>query len=207
MTVANKQELVKYTLSVMDRESDQDIINNMDNFIAVVEEEFLSAVRVPSNEYLAQMKTNEAGKAILPNNYLEVKNVSMVHQGKVIVLERYSYEKGMPLKFSEGYDAPFGFYRWGNAIQVIPAMEVDAEMIYWGIIYSLNNETNGSNFVLKMSPSVYVNGLMRELCAYTKDMDKASYWDSKFKASLGNLQAVEERDKYSGSTPFVTRVG
>lgn len=206
MALSNKTELIKFVLSTINRETDQDLINNMDNFIAVVEEEFLTTLRVPANEYLFTATTLDTGRFQIPNNYLEIKTMTMEVDGSQRLLQRYTDEQGIVIRDQKGGNAPFGFYRWGDSFQLLPASAATIEMVYWGVIYSLN-EAEGENFVLDMTPNVYVFGLLREVTAYLKDTEKSMYWDGRFNKSLNNLQKIEDIAKYAGSTPFVSPVG
>lgn len=205
MAFLNKTELVNYTLSLVNRETDQDLIKSMDSFISIVESRFIPQLRLPPNEYTVSTKTDSYGRIGLPNNYIECKFPSCKNSlGEDVVLQRYSEEQGIPLLNVEGED-PQGFFRFGYNLQLTPIKaEVPCTLYFWGVISSLLDYPD--NFVLGMYPQIYVYGLMSEITGFLKDMDKAAYWDSKFIKSISDLQSVEDTARYSGSTPFVTRV-
>ena len=76
---------------------------------------------------------------------------------------------------------------------------------YYRFVPALS-DTLDTNWLLSISPQVYLYGALRYLYEYTMDNDRATYWDAKFKQELGKLQAIADQAEYRGSVIVVRPV-
>jgi hypothetical protein len=186
-----------------------DLGDMMQQFISLVESEASRVLRVPSMEKRIVQPIAE-GALLLPQDFLEAKNIVYITGSRRVSLERVSLARlntYLDRNVTNG-EIPRYFTRIANQLAFAPPA-TDSDLIeteYYGAIRSLAPDgqypdldpTNG-NWLLAMAPEVYLYGCLKEASMYVKDLERAQYWETKFKQSVINLQNMADGAEWAGS--------
>lgn len=66
--------------------------------------------------------------------------------------------------------------------------------------------TEAENWLSKIYPDAYVQGLLVEINAWAKDPEAAAIWDARFKQTLAEMDLEDQMDRWSGP-PLAMRTG
>jgi hypothetical protein len=188
--------------------------DTIDAFIEIGLSRACRQLRIPPLEGVTSIVPSADGYIELPNDFQEVKELSVPNAQGVTIFERKaihqvdavagSYDaldvgkacmlNGVPLTGSAI------FARVGNFLRVAPwDASVSINLYYNKILFPLQSDTS-TNWFTDYAPELLLYGAMSELSAYTRDNEGMQIWDRKFSGEVSTLQGVEDRAAWMGST-------
>jgi hypothetical protein len=183
----------------------------IDDFIEIALSAANRALRIPSLEDFSELTIDNNGFAKLPSNFLEVKELQFFSGGKEYVLDRKHISE---VDFRSnangtGSGAPCIFGRYLNQLRVAPwhgGTDSTLNLYYYKALAPLVQDTD-TNWFTTYCPEVLLYGALVELSHYTRDAEAVQQWTGKFLEKINELQAVEDRAEWRGSTVGVTLSG
>ena len=179
----------------------------LDDFIEISLSKSNRALRIPPLETVAPIPVDANGILAIPNNYIEVKELSVPLRGINYPLERKAIHE-VDVKNTES-GSPCFFARQGNTFQISPWNLGDEELAYlyyWFALPPLIEDTDTNWFTL-YSPDTLLYGALSELSDYTRDSEGTQLWTGKWTESINILQAVEDGAEWAGSTLGLSLAG
>jgi hypothetical protein len=207
----NYTEVKDTALSYIDRASDQETLDNLDNFMRVVES------RVNSKLLTKQMTAVSSTPIIdgvrfyaLPDDFLSERSIAIANNDLLPTKRPLSYlaPEHMDIRNANGVDID-AYTIVGSNLQISSSQATTdgtkfIEIIYYKRILPLTT-LNTTNWLSLRYPEVYIFGLMTEMNAFVKDADATQLWDTRFKEALDTIDLQEVRATWSG-TPLIIRV-
>lgn len=102
--------------------------------------------------------------------------------------------------------SPYYFAREGANFIFAPSQGYGAQAsgIYYARLPSLS-ATNPTNWLITVNPDMIQAAAMLEAATYLADDTAVQYWEQRFNATLGDVQAVDDAERSSGSPPVMRR--
>lgn len=171
------------------------------DFIYMAEAECSQLLRVPAMEHAEQLTVTN-GSITIPFDYVELRRLT--HENEDNVLQYLSWDQFVKVNIQGGVyqetQTPQFFSRQGPQWFISPEPSDDSVILchYYRYIPALTYDVD-SNWLLKISPQVYLYGGLKYLFEYVMDMERAAYWEAKFKAEINKLQAIADSAEYRGT--------
>jgi hypothetical protein len=207
----NYTEVRNTALSYIDRLSDQETLDNFDNFMRIVES------RVNSKLLTKQMTSVSTTPIIdgvrfyaLPDDFLSERSIAIADSATIPTKVPLAYlaPEHMDIRNANGIDID-AYTIVGSNLQISSSRATTdgskfIEIIYYKRLSPLST-TNTTNWLSIRYPEVYTFGLLTEMNAFVKDAEATQLWDTRFKEALDSIDLQEVRAIWSGN-PLVMRV-
>lgn len=193
--------LAELRTRVKDWANRSDISNGtIDDFINTALDRAVRILRLPVLEATATLTVLDGGIAILPNDYLEAKELTVDYSGRTIGLERKDINF-VDKQASNAAGAPKYFARKQNKLKIAPAPQSGStvDLYYYYSPDSLVEDTD-TNWFVKFGNDMLLYGALVELSLYIKNPEEAVQWEAKFGAAARDIQAMADNAEWSGST-------
>ena len=139
------------------------------------------------------------GVITLPSDWLEARNleiddIQITYQSPDVLDMFRNTDDGT-------YTVPRFYSYYGPNLEIWPVPEEDytIEMDYYQMIPPLADSVNGTNWLLGVSPNVYLYGSLVHSAPYLRDDPRVALWDKMYESALQMLQGGSERAMTSGS--------
>lgn len=201
MSIATYTELKTAVADWLNRDDVSDA--RLSDFVSFAENHIFHKLRVPTMERVVLLDTDSEGKAYIPADFLEAKDVFFNDQP----LERISLTDLMARGAHAG--KPYYFAREGGYLTFWPNpgdnTETDDEI---RVIYYAEPErlsaTNADNSIFLLSPDLYLYGALVEGGVYLGMVDdKVGRWKAKFEELMTRLTEHARQAETSGSTATI----
>jgi len=186
---------------VKDWANRSDISNGLiDDFINTALDRALRLLRLPVMEATATLSVLDNGVTILPNDYIEAKELSLSYAGRTIGLQRKD-ANFVDKALSTYTGAPQYFARKQNKLIIAPAPLTGStvNLYYYYSPDSLEEDTD-TNWFVKFANDMLLYGALVELSLYIKNPEEAVQWEAKFGSALRDIQNMADSAEFSGST-------
>lgn len=200
-------DIIATALDYADRADDADVVNRMDVFLRVVEarvNRILQTGRQSKRAYV--FTTNDNIFYSLPEDFAGMRNILLKDAAQStsgIVLD---YVNPEVFNTYAANNSRSGIYTIVSCSLYVWPYEDNKvlEITYYQQVPPLS-ETITTNWLSKISPDAYIQGLLVEISSFVKDQESMSLWDSRFRQTLVDMQYEDDIDRWSGPTPS-TRV-
>jgi len=210
----NFTEITELALSFADREDDE-VTSRMPQFILLVESRINRKLKVleMSARSVVDLTTTDPDQEYfqLPDDWMGLRDIEInIPDGKRIPLTYLNPEQ-MNNVGSKGDQfgqnmAKVYYTIIARQIQIYPPQtEGFLEIVYYQQVPNLN-ATDPNNWISDEYPDCYINGLLVQISAFTKDKDALAVWKDLFDEALGEITIEDQENRWSG-TPLTTKVG
>lgn len=172
------------------------------DFLYMAEAEASQQLRVPAMEN-AELLVVSNGSVTVPFDFLELRRLTW--QGSEDkVLQYLSWDQFVNINQSGGVyqdtTTPTYFSRQGANWFISPEPADDTNILchYYRYVPAIGPQTS-SNWLLDLSPQVYLYGGLKYLHEYVMDNERATYWEQKFMNELQRLQTIADRAEHMGT--------
>ncbi len=172
-----------------------DITAQFDDFLALTEADINRFLRVREMETTSTLTPDAAGKATLPNGYLEYRAVIWTGSPRLDL----RLIDPMQAEHLHGYresDTPRYFTLSGSTIQVLPVSTTDIALLHYTAVPALTSVAD-TNWLLTKSPNVYLFGICRYASAWLKDAEDEARFEGRFMAEIERLVADDKGQRYA----------
>lgn len=170
------------------------------DFVAMAENRIFKQLRIKELEASANMTIDSEGKAALPADHLEPKDVLWNDKplGRVSLTQYYT---NSPVQGTPSY-----FAREGNFIKLWPTppeATAGGRLIYYARPSNLSVSVE-TNTIFALSPELYLYGALVAAGTYLgTPQDKVALWASSFDEALNSLIKQSRQSDVSGATMLV----
>lgn len=206
----NYTEIVDLALAYSDRE-DAEVVNNMDNFLRVVESRINRVLSVQKMAIRTVLTTSgDREYYSLPLDFQGLRDIEIRDSVGSIgghTLKYLSPEQ-MNGRASQSGDGGSQIYYTiiADQLQVIPMQDNKIlEIVYYRNVPPLGPSTV-TNWVSLYNSDLYLFGLMVEISSFIKNSESAKLWEYRFKETLSEIDIDDSLTRWSG-TPLEVRVG
>ena len=171
-----------------------DLSSVVEDFIALAESKFNRQLRTRRQE-TAISGTPTNYEYTLPTDFASVRKLWRTSDNTVLIQKPIDV-----VTFNQTGAESTGF-------AVTDTFVFDGNSAFAGIYYAKVPalSSNSTNWLLTAYPDVYLSAGLAELCFYTKDPEKAAMWTERTNALIKEINATEQRDKFSGPLRVVAR--
>ena len=211
----NYLQITQAALSFADR-SDSETVNNIDNFLRMVEAKIDRVLRVQQME-AADTVTVLAGEvsAQLPADFAEMREFTKFISYEPVIYQyvpqrTFFYAVDTNLKASDIIPAAAGIYTLigSNTVGVLPKddnVDVPYAFTYYKKVAPLVPDLPGNtNWVSEQYPDVYIAGLVYEISCFVKNPEAAKLWNERFVSALNELTEQNWLRKWPGASLVIT---
>lgn len=211
----------------LDRE---DVREHVHDFIRLCTLDITRTLRVPIMEKTLLVPVMSNGSAKVPSNLAELKGINWVEYSEgdnksINILKRHPLNRSSIIEYNKksidvNKNIPSSFARIQGNYKIFPLSKLSEEITSEGttnltivglvevIYYSLPEglqEDSSTNWIVDVSPDLYLFGGLMHSFRYVRDFDKASYWEDKYNKALSKVQLWADLDEWSGG-PIVVGV-
>ena len=200
-------DIVATALDYADRADDVDVVNRMDVFLRVVEARVNRILQTGRQSKRAHVfTTKDSVFYSLPEDFAGMRNILLKETTQSTSGVVLDYVNPEVLNTYAANNSRGGIYTIVScSLQVWPSEDNKVlEITYYQQVPPLSN-TIITNWLSKISPDAYIQGLLVEISSFVKDQESMSLWDSRFRQTLVDMQYEDDIDRWSGPTPS-TRV-
>lgn len=176
----------------------------IEQFIYMTEADASQQLRVPAMEAGALLPVTD-GRVTVPFDFLELRRLT--YEGTVdSTLQYLPWDQFVTIN-RDSSGNPMYYSRQGPN-WFIHGEPGDGENIlchYYRFVPALT-VTSVDNWLLSVSPQVYLYGSLKYLYEYTFDNERATYWGDKFMKELNKLQAIADLAEHRGSSLSVKTI-
>lgn len=175
-------------------------VATMNTFIELALSKCNRMLRIPPLEAYTSPVVSTDGYFSIPDDYLEVKELSLDIAGNRTILERKSINEVNYMYSRVGGD-PCIFGRIGNQFRIAPwgLEDTTVGLYYFNVIPKMVDD-NQSNWITTYAPELLLYGGLAELSKYVRDDEGVQRWGSQFTEAVNILQGVEDRSEWRGSS-------
>lgn len=204
MAIASYNDLLE-KIPLWAERTDAATIALVPDFIFMAESDASQVLRVPAMEDDDLLDVVN-GRVVIPFDFVELR--ALTHQGRDKVLEYLPWDQFVEINQEGGVyqdtTTPQYFSRQGTNWFISPT-PADGEQIlchYYRYVPALS-VTVPTNWLVTLSPQVYLYGGLAYLYEFVMDQDRAAYWRQKFVDELTKLQGIADRAEHMGSRLIV----
>lgn len=198
MAIANYADLQTAVANWMARVGDDQISDNVADFITLFEAEANRRLRVRQMETTATI-TPSSGTASLPSDYLAWRRVTWT--GSLNVELEFVEPTWLRAAYpSSDEGTPKFFSVEGSSIHLRPVSDTDITLHYWEKIDALSDDAT-TNWLLTAHPDAYLFGALCEAHLFVRDAAEAEIWKVRRDAVF---TAIERLDR-TGRGPAAIR--
>lgn len=198
MAVNNLGELRALVKDWANRKDISDSTYN--SFINSAQDRANRVLRIPILEgYNPSLAVNSQGEVALPEDYLEAKYLAVEYDGRTHALERKPLNTVVELRSKSGN--PKCFARQSNKILLAPYNSdiTSVKFYYYIVADNLVNDTD-TNWFVEQGTDLLLYGALADLAIYTKNLEDAQLFESKFRGAAKEIENMALNAEYSGST-------
>ena len=192
-------------LSYADRD-DVEVSDRIDNFLVIVESRvnrFLQTRKMSSR--VIMITDDDQEYYGLPSDFNGLRDIEMRDTLDSTCRTTLKYLAPEAMNAVETSDGVY-YSIIGNQLLLRPAQENKIlEVTYYQMLPAIS-DTNVSNWLSEDFPDAYVFGLLVEINAFVKDAEASLKWEQRFKDSLDQINSMDSRNRWSG-TSLEVRVG
>lgn len=201
MSITTYTELKAAVADWLNRDDISDA--RLSDFVSFAENHIYHQLRIPTMERVVLLDTDSDGKAYIPADFLEAKDVFF----NGVPLERISLTDLMARSDASG--RPYYFAREGGYLTFWPNpgdntyTDDEIRVIYYAEPDRLS-ATNPDNSVFLLAPDLYLYGALVEGSVYIgTPPEKTSLWKAKFDELVERLMQHARQAEVSGSTAVI----
>jgi hypothetical protein len=175
----------------------------LSDFVSFAENRIFHELRIPTMERVVVLDTDSEGKAYIPADFLEAKDVfyngAPLDRISLTDLTARGVAEGKPMTFArEG-----GYLTFWPTPGDITGTDNELRMIYYAEPDRLSEE-NADNSVFLLAPDLYLYGALVAAGVYlASPMEKINTWQASFDDLLSRLTTHARQAEVSGSTMMV----
>jgi len=206
----NYAEIKALAISYSDR-NDIEIVNNVDNFIRIVESRINRALKTQKMETRISITTvAEQEYYDLPADFGGLRDIEIraTEESRTRYTLSYLSPEQMNQRSSMDDTGRYKIYYTiiANQIQIMPPQDGKVmELIYHKLIEKLGGVTD-TNWISDTYPDLYVFGILVEISSFVKDATAAGLWNERFSSILNEITLDDAKVSMSG-TALQVRVG
>jgi hypothetical protein len=174
------------------------------DFLYMAEADASQQLRVPAMEHAIQLHVT-SGRVTIPFDFLELRRLTW--EGSNDTSLQYLPWDQFVVENRDTTGDPKYFSRQGPN-WFIHGEPSDGDVIlcyYYRYVPALTTDSQ-INWLLTVSPQVYLFGGLKYLYEYTMDNERAAYWGAKLDKELNKLQAIADLAEHRGSTLSVKNI-
>ena len=172
----------------------------LSDFVQMAENRIFHVLRIPPMERYANITTDSAGKAAIPSDFIEAKDVIFNSNA----LDRISTTEFYARTTAQG--VPTSFMRETAYLRLWPTPGPDLtglSMIYYALPTALS-ASNATNAVFSMAPELYLYGALVAAGVYIgSPAEKIQVWSESFNDTMQRLMEHARQSEVSGATNTV----
>ena len=201
MAISTKAELHTAVANWMNR---SDLTSRIPEFIALAEASFNRNLR--TREMLVRCTASVAGQYVsLPTDFLEMLNIELTSTSPPKRLIYITSDRSDDYREQQNNKTgtPSYYTIEGDSIQLLPTPDATytLQLNYYQDIPALAAlADSGNNHLLLSNPDVYLYATLMQASPYIMDPDSAQIWDGLLARSMQELQASDDKSRYSGGT-------
>lgn len=198
----NYSDIVDTALAYADRTDSTEVASRIDKFLRVVEARVNRVLQTRMQSKRAQIVTTEGQEFYgLPDDFAGLRDIEIVVDNNRQTLQ-FMAPEALSLHINSSGVTP-AYTIIGNSIRVWPQGGNQViEILYYQRIIPLSS-TATENWLSKISPDAYIQGLLVEINTFVKDADAAALWDGRFRQTLADMELEDSWDRWSGPTMSV----
>ena len=179
-----------------------DLATEIVDFIELAENRISHELRIPAMEKTILLSVSSDGYAVLPNDYLEAKDVFWNYEP----LDRISLTQLYRLMDRSGAN-PECFARETYRLKLYPTPTVtstdELRMIYYADPGRLTDAAP-TNDLLSLAPEVFLFASLVQAAVFLgTDMAQKQAWEAEYQTALARLIKHSRESEFSGATPQV----
>ena len=196
----NYTEIKQLALGYADRE-DVEVVNNMDNFIRIVESRINQRLKVQKMSVRSLMLTVQGQEYYgLPPDFNGMRDIEYTMQDSQ---ERVTLEYINPKQandYNNKYKDVRAYTIIADQLQIIAAPQNGViEMVYYKKLPPLSGASN-VNWVSDEYPELYTYGILVEISSFVKDVAAVQMWEARFQGVLDSMNYDDALTRWSGTT-------
>jgi len=198
------QEVLDMAIAYSDR-SDIEVVENMDNFLRIVESRINTRISVDKQFARATIPTFIDQQYYgLPSDFITLRDIQIQTVGDTnYCTPKYVSPEQMNKEIAAG-NTELIYTLLAQQIQIYPT--IDAQQIE--IVYARNipelNDVDVNNWISNQFPNVYIFGILVEIASFVKDVDAGTIWEQRFQAELSTLTQQDDMGTWSGPSLRIT---
>jgi hypothetical protein len=205
MSLSNYADLKAAVGTWVNRE---DMASVIPDFIRLAEARIYRVLRTPAMEVTTSLNiSTTTGKANIPSDFLEARDLILEGNSKTIQLTRRPYGEVQTNANTnnKSSSAPGDWARVGQEFIVapFPDAEYTIRLYYYKQLAALS-DTNQTNYLTTESPDLVLFGALSEAAIYLKDPEMEAVWERKFAGALALIQRSSDMVEWGGNN-FATR--
>lgn len=201
----NYTDIISAALDYADRADDVDVVKRMDVFLRTVEARVNRTLQTGRQAKRAHIYTTQDSTFYsLPDDFAGMRNIILKdsansHGGMVL---DYVTPEVMVQHINQ--ELTSGVYTiMACSLQIWPVINAKVlEITYYQQLVPLSADTP-TNWLTRMSPDAYIQGLLVEISSFVRDQEATALWDTRFKQTLVDMQYEDDIDRWSGPAPAV----
>ena len=185
---------------------DKEVADNMAAFFAFAEARINRNIKVREMTARAKMALVEGQEYYpLPADFAGMRDIEIKPtDGARKTLAYLSPEQANIIAESQATRFA-GYTVIANQLQIIPAQSDGViEMVYYQRLMPLSIDVE-SNWLSESYPDAYLAAIMSEIESFVKNSETAQIWNTKFNDAMADIEANDQRERWSG-TALVQRV-
>lgn len=178
----------------------------LEDFIRLAESDASQQLRVPAMESATKLVVT-SGRVTIPFDFLELRRLTW-EGTQDQVLQYLPWDQFVEVNRGHPGTQPLYYSRQGPIWYISGEPGDGSEVLchYYNYIPELNSTTQVTNWLLDMSPTVYLFGGLKYVYEYLMDVDRAAYWGGRFDKELNKLQAIADLAEHRGSSLSVKTI-
>lgn len=177
----------------------------MFDFISFAGRRASQELRVPAMEKQAYLQSR-GNRLAIPEDFQQLRSLTGPQGTEVKTLEYLPWDVFVE-KTNQGSAEPVQYFsRQAGIWYLYPEVPDGTEFLcsFYGTIPELSQDAP-NNWLLQISPQLYLFGALHFLYEYTMDNERASYWEDKFMKEVFRVQAMADSAEHKGS-PLTVRL-
>ena len=201
MAISTKAELHTAIANWLNR---SDLTSRIPEFIALAEASFNRNLR--TREMLVRSTAPVTGQYVsIPTDFLEMLNIELTSTSppKRLIYITSDRSDDYREQKNNATGVPSYYTIEGDSIQLLPTPDATytLQLNYYQDIPALAAlADSGNNWLLLAHPDIYLYATLMQASPYIMDPQSAQIWDGLLARSMQELQASDEKSRYSGGT-------
>jgi len=185
--------------SVADWLNRSDLTSAITDFVSLAESQMERDLRTRQMIVRANATVNTEYSA-LPDDYLEAKSFKLTGTNPIspLVFQSINAMDDLQVSYTSS-GQPKYFCVIGGQIRVLPTPDTSyvSELIYYAKLTKLST-SNTTNWLLTMSPDVYLYGSLLQAAPYLQDDARIQVWAGLYQKGIDALNLADERGSMTG---------
>jgi hypothetical protein len=190
-------DIVASALSYSDRYDAPEVVAQVDNFLRMVEARVNRVLQTRRQSRRAELVTTAGQDTYgLPPDFAGLRNIEYIVGTKKYPMKFMAPEMLDIHALNNG--ATYAYTILGNSISVFPTDGNNIiEITYFQQLVPLTSAAP-ENWLSRISPDAYIQGLLVEINAFVKDAEASAIWEQRFRNTLADIQTEDSEDRWSG---------